>query len=85
VGAIGCGILVAGFLLYLARLLRLRVWRHPAAAVLLLGCLITMIHAGFDFPFFNPAILVTWCALWPVMIRWLEIEREGLRAGPPVA
>jgi O-antigen ligase len=85
VGAIGCGLLATGFLLYIARLARLRAWRHPAAAVLLLGCLITMIHAGFDFPFFNPAILITWCALWPVMIRWLEIEREGLRAGPPGA
>jgi O-antigen ligase len=82
VGAIGCGILVAGFLLYIARLARLRVWRHPAAAVLLLGCLVMMIHAAFDFPFFNPAILITWCALWPVMLRWLEIEQQRGRAEP---
>jgi O-antigen ligase len=81
VGAIGCGILAAGFLLYLARLSRLRVWRHPAA-ILLLGSLVTMIHATFDFPFFNPAILITWCALWPVMLRWLEIEQPRGRAEP---
>jgi hypothetical protein len=39
-----------------------------------------MLHATIDFPFFNPAVLITWCCLWPLMIRWLEIEeqrREG--------
>jgi len=28
----------------------------------------------FDFPFFNPAVLITWCCLWPIALRWLEIE-----------
>jgi hypothetical protein len=54
----------------------LRVWRNPPIAIMLLGCLVTMLHATIDFPFFNPAILITWCCLWPVMIRWLEIERQ---------
>lgn len=73
-GVVGCCLLVAGLAYCLFRLLCLRVWRHPSASILLLGCLVTMIHATFDFPFFNPAILITWCCLWPVMLRWLEIE-----------
>jgi O-antigen ligase len=75
-GVVGCSLLVAGLAYCLFRLLRLRVWRHPSASILFLGCLVTMIHATFDFPFFNPAVLITWCCLWPVMLRWLEIEIE---------
>jgi O-antigen ligase len=80
VGAVGCGLLAAGFLYGAVRLVRLRVWRDPPVAILLLGCLVTMLHATIDFPFFNPAILITWCCLWPLMIRWLEIEQQR-RAG----
>jgi O-antigen ligase len=83
VGALGCALLVTGFLVYLAKLIRLRFWRHPLAAILLGGCFVTMLHATFDFPFFNPAILITWCVLWPVMVRWLEIEQDRRRAAPP--
>ena len=79
VGVIGCTLLIAGGLLGLARLIRLRCWRNPPMAVLLGGCLVTMMHAAFDFPFSNPAILITWCALWPLMIRWLEIENARSR------
>ena len=82
VGALGCSLLVAGWLYYIARLIRLRCWRHPLAALLLAGCLVTMLHAGFDFPFFNPAILITWCCLWPVMVRWLELEQQRTHAEP---
>ena len=82
VGALGCSLLVAGWLYYIARLIRLRCWRHPLAALLLAGCLVTMLHAGFDFPFFNPAILITWCCLWPVMVRWLELEQQRMHAEP---
>ena len=73
-GVVGCSFLLAGLCLYLAHLIRLRVWRNPLASVLLLGCLVTMVHAAFDFPLFNPAVLITWCCLWPVMLRWVEIE-----------
>ena len=79
VGVIGGTLLIAGGLLGLARLIRLRCWRNPPMAVLLGGCLVTMMHAAFDFPFSNPAILITWCALWPLMIRWLEIENARSR------
>jgi hypothetical protein len=61
-------------------LIHLRVWRHSPASILLLGCLVTMAHATLDFPFGNPAILTTWCCLWPILLRWLEIESQPKRA-----
>jgi O-antigen ligase len=79
-GVAGCVFLAAGFFYYLWRLARLRVWRHAPASILLLGCFVTMVHAIFDFPFFNPAVLITWCCLWPVMVRWLEIEGYAVQA-----
>lgn len=80
-GVLGCSILVAGVCFYLVRLLGRRVWRNAPVGMLLLGCAGTLVHAAFDFPFANPAILITWCCLWPVMLRWLDIEQEpvGLR------
>ena len=75
-GVVGCSLLLTGLVFYVSRLIHLRVWRNPLASALLLGCLVTMIHAAFDFPLFNPAVLVTWCCLWPVMLRWLEIETQ---------
>jgi hypothetical protein len=57
-------------------LIRLRVWRNVPAGILLLGCLVIIVHAALDFPFFNPAVLITWCCLWPVILRWLEIENQ---------
>jgi len=80
-GICGTGLLAAGLAYYLVRLQRLRAWRNPLALILLLGCLVTMIHAGFDFPLANPAVLLTWCCLWPIALRWLEIESQ--RAPPP--
>ena len=82
-GAIGCGILVFGLLYYGIRMTSLRIWRHPPATLLLMGCVVTALHATVDFPFFCPAILITWCALWPILTKWAELElqaREGRRS-----
>jgi O-antigen ligase len=80
-GAIGCSILVAGLLYYLIQIADLRIWRHPPATLLVLGCVATAIHATVDFPFFCPAILITWCALWAVLIKWAELELQNREGG----
>ncbi len=49
------------------------IW-HSLAIPILLGCGQTLIHAWADFPFQNPAILVTWLALIAIAARWLELE-----------
>jgi len=47
---------------------------HPAAMPLLFGCLQTVVHAAFDFPFQCPAILGTWCAMVTMAGKWVEID-----------
>lgn len=50
-------------------------WRHPLVLMIGFGAGQVMIHAVMDFPFQNPAILVTWWALLIISLRWLELER----------
>ena len=65
-------------------LIRARFWRNPCLLLLGLGCGITLIHAFADFPFHNGAILFTWCAFLPLMVRWAQLEcRENGRAASP--
>ena len=80
VGLAGGGLLLAGWGWTLFAMLRMRVWQSPVVALLFLGAALTCLHAGFDFPFANPALLTTWCVLWPAMQRWLEVEQQHAKA-----
>jgi hypothetical protein len=61
-----------------ARLVRQRVWRNPLALLVLLGGLLTLVHAGADFVFQSPAILLTWAVLMLAAIRWAELDAPAL-------
>lgn len=50
-------------------------WRHPLVLMIALGAGQVMVHAVMDFPFQNPAILVTWGSLLVISLRWLELDR----------
>lgn len=47
---------------------------HSLTTPLVFGCMQTAIHAWFDFPFQNPAILITWLALVAIAARWVELD-----------
>lgn len=74
-GAAGCGLLLLSAGWWLTRLLRQRVWRDLPSLLLCLGLAQTLLHAIFDFPFQNPAILITWCALAILALRRLEFDK----------
>lgn len=76
-GMIGDLLIVAGTVWWVWLFVRRRALWNSLAVPLLLGCMQTLIHAGFDFPFQCPAILVTWCVLIAVAGRWVQIERES--------
>jgi hypothetical protein len=59
---------------WLREIFRVRLWRSPARLAILCGLVALAIHALFDFPLQNPAILITACALLPLIVRWAEIE-----------
>ncbi|MBI2496993.1 MAG: O-antigen ligase family protein [Opitutae bacterium] len=73
-GAAGGLLLLAGAAYWLCALFRHRVWRDLPAVLLCLGLAQTLVHATFDFPLQNPAILTTWCALAVLALRHVELD-----------
>jgi len=73
-GIVGTTLLAAGGVYYLTKLARLHFWGNSLSLLLFVGCMITLLHCAVDFNFYNPAILVTWCAFWPALVRWSKLD-----------
>lgn len=69
-GLLGLG--YAGLLL-----VRNHFWENPLGACGAIGLVLLMGYAWWDFPFQCPAILITWCALWPAVTLWVKFEEPG--------
>ncbi|MDP3071630.1 MAG: O-antigen ligase family protein [Opitutaceae bacterium] len=69
---VALGLLALGYALL--TLVRHHFWDHPLGACGVLGLLLLPVYAWWDFPFQSPAILITWCALWPVIALWVKVE-----------
>lgn len=65
---------LAALVVLAAGLLRIEAQRKPMQLLLLGGLALVAIHSVVDFNAHNPAILLTWCALWPILVRWGELE-----------
>jgi O-antigen ligase len=50
-------------------LVRRRFWQNAVTTLLVVGCFLTLLHAGMDFVFQNPAVLLTWSVLLLAAIR----------------
>jgi O-antigen ligase len=77
-GVLGSGILVLGLIYCLFKFGKHRGWSQLHAVTLLLGLAITLAHGWADFPFQNPAILLTWCGTFILLLRWIEIEDKKI-------
>lgn len=73
-GVTGIALLLAAGAYWVVALLRSSFWLNPLAASAALGALLVLVYAWWDFPFQCPAILVTWCALWPAVSHWSRLE-----------
>lgn len=79
-GASGMALLLAAFGYWTARLLRFQFWRNPLSGAVIFGALLLAVYAWWDFPFQCPAVLLTWCALWPIATLWAQFERSSGKA-----
>ncbi len=73
VGFVGTGLLA---LLVLLPLSSVR-WRHTASVVpryLLAGCALVLLYAWLEFPFANPAVMLTFCATFTCAIRYAALD-----------
>jgi len=76
-GLVGTAILALGGICWLVILCRTSFWRNPLSLILFTGCVITLVHSTVDFNFYNPAILITWCAFLSAIARWAELNRSA--------
>jgi hypothetical protein len=74
-GTGGCALIILAASWWGSMFFRRRSWADPVILILTLGCIQTPIQAWFDFPFANPAVLLTWCTLGLVVLRWSELDR----------
>jgi len=56
-----------------------RFWRNSVAFPLVLAGGLTLVHAGGDFVFQNPAVLLTWGVLLVGAVRWTELDGPDKR------
>ena len=75
-GVIGCGLILAMLGWWFVPLIRSRFWKNPFSVCLTSGLIALLVYSWFDFPFQCPAVLVTWCALWPVVTLWTQLEEQ---------
>ncbi|HWA85266.1 MAG TPA: O-antigen ligase family protein [Opitutus sp.] len=78
-GIAGCAIFAFGFGFWAWRLCRAYFWENPLSLLVTAGLLLLVAHSWTDFLFENPAVLITWCALWPCITLWAESEEMRLR------
>lgn len=79
-GAVGMALVLVGFGYWLVRLTRHYFWENPLSACVILGAVLMAAYSWFDFPFQNPAIFITWCALWPIATLWAQFEEAGSKS-----
>jgi O-antigen ligase len=76
VGFVGTGLLA----LLLALPLRTVRWRHSASVVpryLLAGCLIVLLYAWLEFPFANPAVMLTFATCFYGAVRYAQLDDDN--------
>lgn len=79
-GLAGMSLLALGGVYWLFALVRSYFWENALSTSVLLGLVLTAAYSWWDFPFQNPAILLTWCALWPAATQWSQFEEAGARS-----
>ncbi len=78
-GVIGLLLVVAGGVYWVLKLVRHEFHSRPHLLVLCLGLLLLMAQAWVDLPLYCPAVLLMWCVLWALVVRWAEFEDNRVR------
>lgn len=76
-GFVGTGLLVALGLAPLASLLGRHRRLSTLPAYLLTGCALLLLYAWLEFPFANPAVLLTFCAVFYGAVRYAQLDARA--------
>ena len=75
-GIIGCALIAAMLGWWMLQLVCCHFWDNALSVCLVGGLVALLLYSWFDFPFQCPAILITWCVLWPVVTLWTQFEEQ---------
>ncbi len=78
-GVPGMVLLLAIAAYWFVRLVRARFWLNPLTLCVVFGLLLTLVNCRWEFLLQCPAILLTWCLLWALVVRWTELEEANPR------
>ncbi len=78
-GVTGMAFVLLGAGYFAVMLVRGYCWGNPVALGLGFGLGVLTLYAWWDFPFQCPAILITYCALWPAILLWTNFEEQGTK------
>jgi O-antigen ligase len=79
-GVPGMLILLAGAAYVGVGLIRSFFWENALSTSVVLGLLLLLAYSWWDFPFQNPAILLTWCTCWVAVLMWTQMEESNVKA-----
>lgn len=75
-GLAGVLMIAAGFACLVIALVRAYFWENPLSLSLVFGCALVMAYSWWDLPFYNPAVLLTWCVLLATAAMWARLEES---------
>ena len=78
-GLVGMSLLALGGLYWFVLLVKSFFWENPLSMCVVFGALLLLAYSWWDFPFQNPAVLITWCCLWPAVVLWTQFEESNVR------
>jgi O-antigen ligase len=78
-GITGMLLLAAAVGYFALSLIRAYFWENPLSAALVLGLALLVGYSWWDFPFQNPAILLTWWVLLTVVVMWTQFEELNVK------
>lgn len=77
-GVVGLLPLLCGGVWWFRQTLRLGAWRDPLLQPILCGLVALLVHGTFDFPWPNPAVLLTAAVAVAITLRWGELGRRAI-------
>jgi len=78
-GSPGVLLLLAAGVYLVARLIKGYFWENPLSGCVVLGNILLLGYAWWDFPFQCPAVLVLWCSLVVAATMWISFEELNLK------
>ncbi len=78
-GLVGAVVFLSGTAYWCFKLFQHDIHARPHALLVVFGLGLLLLNSWTDLQLYCPAVLVTWCVLWTLTVRWVEFEDSRVR------